>query len=293
MENSNKTSYHEDGLVKITFGLLNEKIYSLISGGKEYNIHPLKVPMTDSPRKLASVSTIIKKRLSGSEDALFQFRDNGFYTGDTCIQKGNDKGMREVIIDLDSELLLRGIYGFKHASSDIDGPPKNFAKRFDEFQIIGGTKGLGTEGLYNEHYKVLRDGNLRLEELDFGFHKWQDLKRNNPDAYFTHEEINAAEGKGFIKKDGVWIPENKTVGKVWDVLNRGESNLSDYIKLNTEENPYDDRPLKVYFNMTFQSLNPWYLSNFRFDSKVDSNCCLINNVGYVAGIAEKNNSGQK
>src|SRR3989338_119690 len=51
---------------------------------------------------------------------------------------------------------------------------------------------------------------------------WQELKSQQEKVFhLTAEEVQQAQGQGYVQKEGVWTPANKTVGKVWDTLSRG------------------------------------------------------------------------
>ena len=69
--------------------------------------------------------------------------------------------------------------------------------------------------------------------------------------------MQEAHGKGYVKKDGVWVPANVTVGKVWEGtdtfpgLARGRK-LASYIQLVAENSPHSKSLLNLYFNRTKQ-----------------------------------------
>jgi hypothetical protein len=81
---------------------------------------------------------------------------------------------------------------------------------------------------------------------------WQELKAQTEKVtYFTADEVQEAENKGYVKNNGVWTPANKTVGKVWDTLSRGlQSRLSEYVQLVSEASSGSDSLMNVYFNKT-------------------------------------------
>lgn len=50
---------------------------------------------------------------------------------------------------------------------------------------------------------------------------FQEWKRNRSNLLLTEEEMNAAHDKGYVKRDGRWVPANAAVGKIWDFVGRG------------------------------------------------------------------------
>ena len=90
---------------------------------------------------------------------------------------------------------------------------------------------------------------------------WQELKSQQEKVFhLTAEEVQQAQGQGYVQKEGVWTPANKTVGKVWDTLSRGRD-LTSYISLVRESFPYSNSLLNIYFNSTTNdgvpTMRPW------------------------------------
>ena len=87
---------------------------------------------------------------------------------------------------------------------------------------------------------------------------WNELAAKRDVLILSPEEVEEADGKGYVKKEGVWVPANPIVGKVWEGtdtfpgLARGR-NLTSYIQLVEENSPHNSESLlNVYFNHTRQ-----------------------------------------
>ena len=108
---------------------------------------------------------------------------------------------------------------------------------------------------------------------------WEELKNQKENVYLTAEEVEEAERKGYVHKNGIWNPENKSVGKVWDALSRGKD-LKYYLqhvvkpvdtRFRSNEFSWDDRKLNVYFNQTTKKAKPTMRSWIADSSDLDSN----------------------
>lgn len=117
---------------------------------------------------------------------------------------------------------------------------------------------------------------------------WQELKgQKGKVAYFTADEVQEAQGQGYIKKNGVWTPANKSVAKAWDALGRGRD-LTPYVQLVSEDSPHSDSLLNVYFNQRTKDGKPtmrsWVAD--RADNSSDAfGDVLYYNVGRLVGVA--------
>ncbi len=99
---------------------------------------------------------------------------------------------------------------------------------------------------------------------------WGALKGQKENVlHLTPDEVKKAHGQGYVKKNGVWTPDNKTVGKIWDTLSRGRD-LTSYVQLVSERSPYSDTLLNVYFNHTTKDSQPtmrsWVAGSFGYSS---------------------------
>ncbi len=90
----------------------------------------------------------------------------------------------------------------------------------------------------------LVDGALKLEP-----EQWQELKKDKEHSlYLTPREEEATHGKGYVLKNGKFVPANKTVAKVWDHLNRGRD-LQTYAQMASNASKSND-VLNIYFDGT-------------------------------------------
>ncbi|MBI2125118.1 hypothetical protein HYV87_01225 [Candidatus Woesearchaeota archaeon] len=73
-------------------------------------------------------------------------------------------------------------------------------------------------------------GALKLEQR-----QWEELKADKERSlYLKPAEAKAAFGKGYVKKEGKFVPENKAVAKAWDHLSRGKD-LQTYTQIVSED----------------------------------------------------------
>ena len=118
---------------------------------------------------------------------------------------------------------------------------------------------------------------------------WQELKSQKESVfYLTADEVNEAQGKGYVKKEGAWTPANKTVGKVWDILSRGR-NITSYVQLVSEHSPDSERLLGVYFNRTTKDAKPTMRSlvagGIISSSSASGSLILSDDDGRLVGVA--------
>ncbi|MDP3639770.1 MAG: hypothetical protein Q8R53_01030 [Nanoarchaeota archaeon] len=119
---------------------------------------------------------------------------------------------------------------------------------------------------------------------------WNELKGQKEKVFhLTAEEVQEANDKGYVKKDGVWTPANKTVARVWDTFSRGQD-LTLYVQLVSESSPYSDSLLNVYFNPTTKegksTMRSWVAGIIDYDSDASgSNFLLDGDYGRLVGVA--------
>ena len=118
---------------------------------------------------------------------------------------------------------------------------------------------------------------------------WQKLKGQKDNVvYLTHEEVEEAQNQGYVKKNGVWTPANKSVAKVWSALGRGRD-LTSYVQLVSEDSPHSNSLLNVYFNKTTKDGKPtmrsWVAGRTDENSYADGCRGLDRNDGRLAGVA--------
>src|SRR3989344_4425908 len=153
----------------------------------------------------------------------------------------------------------------------------------------------GTEG---DHLIVLDAQALReitpKSDLDEGAlvlpaSAWQELKdKKDKVVYLTADEVQEAEGKGYVQNNGVWTPANRSVGKAWDALGRGRD-LTSYIQLVSEHSPRSNILLNVYFNRTTKDGKPtmrsWVAIRIDYNSDAGGDNGLDDNNGRLVGGA--------
>ena len=153
----------------------------------------------------------------------------------------------------------------------------------------------GTEG---DHLIVFDAQALREMTPDSEFYQgslvlpegaWQELKgQKDKVVYLTTEDVQEADGQGYVKKIGVWTPANRSVAKVWDALGRGR-NLTSYIQLVSEDSPPCNSLLNVYFNKTTKDGKPtmrsWVADRTDDDSVAIGDDYLNDDYGRLVGVA--------
>ncbi|MBI4152467.1 hypothetical protein HY495_02040, partial [Candidatus Woesearchaeota archaeon] len=122
---------------------------------------------------------------------------------------------------------------------------------------------------------------------------WQELnseikKDNSKGVYLNSNEVREAHGRGYVKKNGVWTPANKSVAKAWDALSRGRD-LTSYVQLVSEHSPLSDSLLRVYFNQITKDGTSTMRSWVAYRTGIDSGAFGINYLygdsGRLVGVA--------
>jgi hypothetical protein len=182
----------------------------------------------DVPRTQASIADIIERRMGALTVAVDNWRGYRFFTGDGAVS--NQEGDYLIVLE---DLL----------------PPELQFLRNCYLKNVPASKSYGG-GI------VLPDG------------AWDELKaQKDKVVHFTAEEVGEAFGNGYVQKDGVWVPANKSVGKIWDALSRGKD-LTSYLQIVGEKctgedlSNGSDRILPVNFPLQTQYL-PSIIPNFQ------------------------------
>ena len=226
------------------YGQMHRQMPRLITGKDvEGNI-------VDVPRKPASFTYVIDRRMSAPEDVREAWQRNYFFTADGSATR--KKGDHLIVLN----------------SQDLLGLNPN---------------------------SELYCGALVLK----GRNAWSKLKSQKDNVlYLTADEANEVHSEGWIKKNGVWQPANKTVGKVWDFLTQGR-NLNDYVQMVEAHSPHSNSLLNVYLNDTVAdgkaTMRPWVASRTNNDSNsicanfIDYNYARL--VGLSDGVAQLSAEG--
>ncbi len=129
---------------------------------------------------------------------------------------------------------------------------------------------------------------------------WQELKSeiekdDSKGVYLNAEEVGQADGQGYVKKNGVWTPANRSVAKAWDALSKGRD-LTSYIQLVSKDSPHSNSLLNVYFNRTTKDGKPtmrsWVAGSSDDNSDANGNYYLNNLGGRLVGIAPELSAGK-
>lgn len=116
---------------------------------------------------------------------------------------------------------------------------------------------------------------------------WQSRGHSRDCVYLTAEEVTEANGKGYRQQNGVWIPQNRAVAKVWDGLSRG-LDLREYTELVHQQNPHADTIMEVYFDRAKRDIfieRPWVVDDRNFRSNADGDYGLGLGYGRLVGVA--------
>ncbi len=96
--------------------------------------------------------------------------------------------------------------------------------------------------------------NTRLDNYDavLSPEQWEEL-RGDDVLYLSADKVDEQiQGKGFVKKNGVWQPENTVVGDVWNHLSRGKD-LKDYAEM-VHQASGNDRVMWLWFGSNAYAL---------------------------------------
>ncbi|MBI2146405.1 hypothetical protein HYU22_03630 [Candidatus Woesearchaeota archaeon] len=165
----------------------------------------------------------------------------------------------------------------------------------NNYFFTGDGSAAGTEG---DHLIVLDAQHLRELTAESQLYNgalvlpadaWRELKSQKEKVlHLSAKEVQEAQGKGYVKKDGVWTPANKTVGKVCDTLSR-ERNLTPYVQLVSESSPDRNILFKLYFNPTTidgkPTLRPWVADSIDLYSFASGYGSLGSDCGRLVGVA--------
>ena len=150
-----------------------------------------------------------------------------------------------------------------------------------------------TAGIEGDHLIVLDAQALREMTPESELHTgalvlpvdvWQELKSQKEKVvYLTAHEVKEANGKGYVKKDGIWAPENRSVGKVLNALGRGKD-LNSLCSTYERCFPRSNSMLNVYFNKITKNDKPT-MQSCCVGSDVYGNGNLDDGSGRLVGVA--------
>lgn len=115
---------------------------------------------------------------------------------------------------------------------------------------------------------------------------WKELKADKQNSlYLTPSQVDDAHGKGYVLKDGKFVPATKTVGKVWDFLSRGKE-LQGYAQQVSEASGGSTQVMHTLFDKSKPENPQWrslVLNRIDYYSNVDGNDDLNTDYGRLAG----------
>ena len=115
--------------------------------------------------------------------------------------------------------------------------------------------------------------------------QWEERKSDVKNLYLTLEQVEEASGKGYVRKNGVWQPEDRAVAEVWDVL--GRRNLRYHAELASQKSNGAERVMELYFDASKRSkptMRAWCVGPLNLRSNAGGDYL---NVGYgrLVGVA--------
>ncbi|MBU1643762.1 MAG: hypothetical protein KKA62_01710 [Nanoarchaeota archaeon] len=122
--------------------------------------------------------------------------------------------------------------------------------------------------------------------------QWEDQYGDSV-LYLSADKVAQAHKKGFVKRNGVWQPENTVVGDVWNHLSRGKD-LKDYAGM-VHKASGSNRVMWLWFDKnTYFSpvLRSLVVSRIDYDSHVLGSNNLNNNNGRLVGVAPELSAGK-
>ena len=130
---------------------------------------------------------------------------------------------------------------------------------------------------------TLVNGALKLNQ-----EQWKELKADKEHSlYLTPQQVEAAQGKGYVLKKGKFVPANKAVAKAWEHLNRGKG-LQAYAQMVSEASRNND-VMQLYFDQSQPStptLRSFVLLSFDNYSDAGGNPNLNNGNGRLVGVVK-------
>ena len=103
--------------------------------------------------------------------------------------------------------------------------------------------------------------------------------------YLSADKVNQAHKKGFVKRNGVWQPENTVVGEIWEYLSRGKD-LKDYAEM-VHKVSRSDKVMRLWFdrsNYDSPVMRSFVLSRVGNNSDADGDDDLNYYYGRLVGV---------
>src|SRR3989338_5324024 len=117
--------------------------------------------------------------------------------------------------------------------------------------------------------------------------QWEERIGNLENLHLSPDKVAQANGKGYVKRNGVWQPENRAVAEVWYALGRGR-NLQDHAELASQKSNGAEQVMNVYFDTCKRekpTMRLWCVGILYGRSGASGNCDLDNDYGRLVGVA--------
>ena len=134
--------------------------------------------------------------------------------------------------------------------------------------------------------------------LELSTAQWNELRAQRDGTLYLSadevEEFGLNDGRGYVKKDGVWTPENTGVEKVWEHLSRGRD-LKEYVEMVADATPGSERIMRVYLDrprLRSPTLREWVANKVDCSSNAYGFFSLDGD-GHLVGVAPELSEGAK
>lgn len=170
----------------------------------------------------------------------------------------------------------------------------------DIYTKDGSVAGVKGDSIILPNSKHLRELNANSKLYNGAFvlsekNAWTELKswaKKGNGLYLTAKQVEELNGKGYIKKNGIWTPENSVVGDTWYTLTEGKD-LRNYAEGIGQLNPNRTRIMTVHLNSTVAETengkNPTVRPFVAVKSDSNSGACgrydINSNLGRLVGLS--------
>ncbi|MFA6888772.1 MAG: hypothetical protein WC254_04725 [Candidatus Woesearchaeota archaeon] len=118
---------------------------------------------------------------------------------------------------------------------------------------------------------------------------WEEAKSNKNNLYLTQSQVYEADGNGYVKKKGVWQPENKSVAEVLNTLARGRD-LQEHAELAFQKSNSAERVLDLHFDKGLRqkpTMRAWFVDTLKIRSYVGGGSYLDYTGSRLVGVTLK------
>ena len=117
--------------------------------------------------------------------------------------------------------------------------------------------------------------------------QWEERIGNLENLHLSPDKVAQANCKGYVKRNGVWQPENRAVAEVWYALGRGK-NLQDHAERASQYSYGAERVMDVYFDTGKRqkpTMRAWCVLNLNNGSSPSGDLSLSDDDGRLVGVA--------